>query len=208
VGSSINKANISSNIKRIGDLGLRVSLTEIDVKNGTVQSWTNLIGAAVENYNATTIMCWGFDDAHSWLGNPCNCQMWDAQSQPKTDMVNAVQNLFATGDPTVAAKRKTFMGLSPTALMQGRGKPAALDFKSTPRITLNNGTLSYVLPEKQNVHVQIVDLHGRVALDMNLGSKPAGTHSVRLADQKLGAGLYLARVKAGTWSVVSLPAIR
>jgi GH35 family endo-1,4-beta-xylanase len=201
VGSSINKSQVSQNIKRLGDLGLRVSCTEVDIRPTNAQAWSNLVGACVENYNATSFMCWGFDDAHSWLGNPCNCQIWDAQGQPKADVLAAVEGAFNNGDPAVAEKRKVFMALSPTAILEGKGKPTALNFKGVPRFRFNNNTLSYHLPSAQNVQVQIIDMQGKTAVDLNLGMQNSGSHSVRLALKRLPAGLYFAKIKLGDQSM-------
>ena len=200
VSSNLNKSQISQNIKRLGDLGLRVSLTEIDIKSTTAAAWSNLVGAAVENYNATTVMCWGFDDNHSWLGSNCNCQMWDGSGNPKADVVAAVETAFNTGDATIAAKRKTFAAISPTGILRGMGKPAALNLKEAQRFTFNNGALLYFLPATQEARLQIFDMQGKVAMDLNMGRQAAGTHTVQLPGRRLTAGIYVARINSGQWS--------
>lgn len=199
LGSSVNKANISSNIKRLGDLGLRVSCTEIDIRPGSAQAWANLVGAAVENYNATTIMCWGFDDSHSWLGNPCNCQMWDAQGQPKADYISAVEAAFNNGDPIVAEKRKAFIAQS-TAVKDGIGHLAGSKGRNVS-FTFNNSGFSYYLPSNRIVKMQVVDMMGKTAANLDLGMQPSGTHTVPWSRQKLPAGLYFATIIAGDQKV-------
>jgi GH35 family endo-1,4-beta-xylanase len=201
VGSNVNKSQISQNIKRLGDLGLRVSCTEVDIRPTNAQAWSNLVGACVENFNATSFLCWGFDDAHSWLGNPCDCQIWNAQGQPKADVLAAVEAAFNNGDPAVAEKRRAFANLSPTEILQGKGKPTALNFKGTPGFAINNKILSYHVSVTQNVFVQIIDMKGKVAAVLNLGMQNSGSHTVRLALELLPAGLYFTKIRTGDQSV-------
>jgi len=200
LGSTVNKANISSNIKRLGELGLRVSCTEIDIKPGSAQAWANLVGAAVENYNATTIMCWGFDDSHSWLGNPCNCQMWDADGQPKPDYISAVETAFTSGDSVVAEKRKAFIALS-TAIKDGKGLLAGPKGKNG-WFQIKNNEIAYGLPNNRAVSVRIVDMSGKTVAGMDLGMLASGNHSVPWSSRQLPAGLYLATIRAGDQKVV------
>jgi GH35 family endo-1,4-beta-xylanase len=201
LSSPVSKDKISANIKRIGDLGLRVSCTETDIKNSTsdAASWSNLVQACVENYNATTFMCWGFDDGHSWIGNPCNCQMWDQQDNPKTALVTAVQNAFSGGDPAVAAKRKAFISLTPEQLLAQHTTSVRLNlnYKPVSHFAYTNGSLSYFLPVNQHVRLQVFTMQGKTVLEMNLGRQTTGTHSVRLSGLNLPVGLYFAKINSG-----------
>lgn len=205
LSSPVSKTNISANIKRLGDLGLRVDCTETDIKNSTTDptSWGNLVSACVENYNATTFMCWGFDDAHSWLGNPCNCQPWDAQDQPKTALVTAIENAFNQGDSTIAAKRKTFISLSPTAILEGKGKQVALNTYSVSRFIITHAGFSFSLPRSGNVKVNVVAMSGKQVAALDLGMQASGAHTIRWDHRQLPVGIYVARVRSGDWSVVN-----
>jgi endo-1,4-beta-xylanase len=195
----VNKTDISSNIKRLGELGLRVSCTEIDIQNGTnsPSSWTNLVQACVENYNATSFVVWGVSDANSWRGSGCNCLIWDKQGAVKTGVYDAVKSAFAGGDATIAEKRKTFRGQSSTALLNGKWKLALSENKGAPRFTIKDDILSYYLPANQGVHVQVVNMLGSAAIDMNLGMQTSGTHAVRLTRRQLPAGIYFAKIRSG-----------
>ncbi len=203
----ITKDKISANIKRLGDLGLRVSCTETDMMNGTSNpsSWFNLVQACVENYNATTFMCWGYDDNHSWRGTGCNCQMWDGSGQPHTAIVNGVDSVFSNGDPTVAAKRQAFIKLTPSDIFHGLGVPVAfnrkIDQMRQPHFSFNDNILSFELPKAQNVHVQVFDMRGRMASDFDLGMQSSGSHVVPWTHGRLPAGLYLAKIKTGEQSM-------
>jgi GH35 family endo-1,4-beta-xylanase len=194
----VNKDQISQNIKRLGDLGLRVSLTEIDIQNGTTSpsSWTNLVQACVENYNVTSFVVWGISDANSWRGSGCNCLIWDKSGQVKTDVYNAVKTAFANGDPAIAEKRKAFIGLTPSEVMR-KGKIPANEYRGAPRFTINNNTLSYSMPTAQNVQVQIIDMRGKTVFDLNLGKQVSGTHTIRLTLHPLPAGLYFVKIRSG-----------
>jgi endo-1,4-beta-xylanase len=108
LGNGLNAKDISSNIKRLGELGLRVSMTEIDIKNGTSADWTNLLNACLENYNCVSFVAWGLDDAVSWLGSGCNCLLYDGQLAPKPP-VQALIDALGKADPAVVEKRKAFL---------------------------------------------------------------------------------------------------
>jgi endo-1,4-beta-xylanase len=107
LSKGLNAKDISSNIKRLGELGLRVSMTEIDIKNGTSQDWTNLLNACLENYNCVSFVTWGLDDAISWLGSNCDCLLYDGQLKPKAH-VQAMIDAFGKADPEVVKKRLEF----------------------------------------------------------------------------------------------------
>src|SRR5690606_27520547 len=60
-GTSIRKNDIDRNIKRLGELGLRVALTEIDMVDPShnTQPWKDLMEVCLANANCTTFMTWG-----------------------------------------------------------------------------------------------------------------------------------------------------
>lgn len=202
--NSVNKASISANIKRLGELGLRVSLTEIDIANTSTNGtpWTALMEACLENYNCTTFLVWGVHDGVSWRGSTCNCLIFDGSQQPKPAVYDALMAALNKADPTIAEKRRVFINQT-AAIKDGKGTIAEPKVRGV-RLNFNNGILSYYLPENQNVCVQITDLRGKIALDLNQGMQTAGTHTVRLAHRQFAAGLYLARVKSGSWSVINM----
>lgn len=107
LGKGLNQKDISTNIKRLGELGLRVSMTEIDIKNGTKQDWTNLMGACLENFNCVSFVTWGLSDAMSWIGSNCDCLLYDGQLQAKAQ-VEAIVAALGNADPVVAKKRLDF----------------------------------------------------------------------------------------------------
>jgi endo-1,4-beta-xylanase len=107
LSSGLNAKAISTNIKRLGELGLRVSMTEIDIKNGTTADWTNLLGACLENFNCVSFLTWGVYDGSSWLGQGCKCLPFDEQWAAKP-AVQAMIDLMNNADPAIIAKRKEF----------------------------------------------------------------------------------------------------
>jgi len=70
---------VSANIKRLGDLGLEVHVTEMDVscpppcdanalaKQATIYS--QMLSACLANSNCKSFQTWGHTDLHSWLNN-------------------------------------------------------------------------------------------------------------------------------------------
>ncbi|HAJ79561.1 MAG TPA: hypothetical protein DCO75_07285 [Fibrobacteres bacterium] len=204
----VTKTAISANIKRIGDLGLRVSCTEIDIRNGATSpsSWTNLVQACVENYNATSILVWGFDDSRSWLGSSCACLPWDNSGQPRTSVISAIDAAFTGGDATINEKRAAFLKLSPEDILSGAGTPivfnnAIAKKNLQTRFTFNNNVLSFSLPTAQNVQVRVFDIRGKMAGELNLGIQTAGMHTVHWAPVQLPDGMYFAKIRAGGQSL-------
>lgn len=132
---STNKADISTNIKRLGELGLRVSITEVDIEDpsGDTRPWVDLLGACLENFNCTSFLTWGLDDAHSWLtkNGTCNCLLYDTGLRPKTALRNALLEKLAGADPVVTAARKSFIGRTTSASGQldrnGPGRNGVLE---------------------------------------------------------------------------------
>jgi hypothetical protein len=102
-------------MKRIGDLGLRVSITELDMMNTTniPANWVNLMNAALANYNCTSFVTWGVDDKNSWMGSDCGCLVWDSTFQKKPAIYNGLITALKNANPTIAAKRKAFAAQAP-----------------------------------------------------------------------------------------------
>ena len=117
LGSGIRKDDISANIKRFGDLGLRISMTEIDIKNATTTDWTNLINACLENFNCVSFVTWGLSDANSWIGSNCGCLLYNGSPPAaKTAMLQAVLDALNHADPAISATRKAFAAIPPGSL--------------------------------------------------------------------------------------------
>ena len=114
-GNYVNTGAISGNIKKLGELGLRVSITELDMMNTTSlpANWKGMINACLDNYNCTTFATWGIDDLHSWKGKDCGCLIWDSLFMKKAAVYKAVSDALNAANPTVAAQRKAFMSVLP-----------------------------------------------------------------------------------------------
>lgn len=114
--SPVNQKAISDNIRRFGELGLRVSLSEVDIKKGTTEDWVKVMAACLENFNCTSFVTNGLDDTHSWLGKDCNCLLYSEPNQPKP-AVQALIDLMSQADPEIVAKRKDFTRESAVSLL-------------------------------------------------------------------------------------------
>jgi endo-1,4-beta-xylanase len=120
--SPVNKDDISANIKRFGDLGVRISMTEIDIQGATAADWTALIGACLENFNCVSFVTWGLSDANSWRGSGCGCLLYNGTPPtPKAAMIQAVLDALNHADPAIAAKRKAFAAQPPGSLIPPLG---------------------------------------------------------------------------------------
>lgn len=110
-GSSIRKADIDRNIKRLGDLGLRVAITELDIVDAShsTQPWKDLMDVCMANANCTTFITWGVYDAQSWRANggTCNCLIYDTQMKAKA-IHGVLLASMANADPAIAARRLVY----------------------------------------------------------------------------------------------------
>src|SRR5690606_34455682 len=120
LSTNLNKQSIQDNIKRFGDIGLRVSLTGIDIKNSKTSDWVKLMNACLANYNCVSFVAWGLADGNSWLGSGCGgCLLYSGSgnsAQPKTEIINALVEAMKNADPAIVAKRKAFAAIPPGSL--------------------------------------------------------------------------------------------
>ncbi len=120
LGTGLNKQSISDNIKRFGEIGLRISMTEIDITNSKTQDWVNLMDACLENFNCVSFVVWGLADGNSWLrGNCGGCVLFSGSgnsAQPKTEIIQALIDAMKKADPAIAARRKAFAAILPGSL--------------------------------------------------------------------------------------------
>jgi endo-1,4-beta-xylanase len=161
LGTGLNKKGISDNIKRFGEIGLRISMTEIDITNSKTADWVNLMNACLENFNCVSFVAWGLADGNSWLNSRCGgCLLYSGSgnsAQPKTEIIAALIDAMKKADPAIVAKRKAFAALLPGSLgpdavgIYDLSKPAARRaaknrFGLAPMPVFSTGTGSVVDP--------------------------------------------------------------
>jgi endo-1,4-beta-xylanase len=85
-------SSMAANIKRFTDLGVKVQITELDVKGGDAaakEATTKDVWNAAVKGGASGLSFWGVSDRYSWIGNdpglPC-----DAQMNLKASVKNAI----------------------------------------------------------------------------------------------------------------------
>jgi GH35 family endo-1,4-beta-xylanase len=197
--NSVNKADVSANIKRLGELGLMVSCTEIDIQNTSTNGtpWKNLMEACLENYNSTSFVVWGVSDAASWRGSNCGCLIWDAQLNKKTAVYDAISAALKAADPAITAKRKAFIdaGTKVRETMQ-----QSLQKGQNIQVAIAGNTISYYLPSNQNVDLQVIDMQGKEMLSIKETMQVQGLHTISLANRALSSGTYFARLRSGNQS--------
>lgn len=154
LSAGLNAKDISSNIKRLGELGLRVSMTEIDIKNGKTADWVNLMNACLENFNCVSFVTWGVDDSRSWIGSNCDCLLYN-NNQPKAH-IQALIEALGKADPTVTAKRKEFIAKGATRVahpLQNARRMAAGNLlrnaSSMPVFSVSSGAVLNILGRNQ-----------------------------------------------------------
>ena len=112
-------ASIDANIRRFGELGLQVHITELDVRvhEGTgsdadrqaqqAEVYQAVTDVCLRNSNCTALITWGFTDRYTWIpgytGNPDTPLLFDAQYNPKPayTAVNNTLTTYAEGIPTL-----------------------------------------------------------------------------------------------------------
>lgn len=87
---AVDAAAIESNIARYADLGLAVTLTELDLGIGSrseddlqqqARDYHHLIGVASRQPHCRSVLVWGLTDDMSWRSS--NPLLWDRNAQPK-----------------------------------------------------------------------------------------------------------------------------
>jgi endo-1,4-beta-xylanase len=93
-----SEANVAANMRRLAALGLRVNISEMDVRVGDIGGATpanletqkavykSLVGVCVAEPACDGVTFWGFTDAHSWIYNQYGADaplLFDAQYAPK-----------------------------------------------------------------------------------------------------------------------------
>src|SRR5690606_35393818 len=161
LSTNLNKQSIQDNIKRFGDIGLRVSLTEIDIKNSKTSDWVNLMNACLANFNCVSFVAWGLADGNSWLGSGCGgCLLYSGSgnsAQPKTEIINALIDAMKNADPAIVAQRKAFAAIPPGGL--GPNAVGILQRPFTRRAAKNPAFLSSV--PVFSIGAEVVDPLGR-----------------------------------------------
>ncbi len=59
-------------------------------------------------------------------------------------------------------------------------------------------TISFNVPETENVHLKLIDVNGRIVRERNLGVLSPGRHSYQLNAESLTSGVYFYRVETGS----------
>jgi hypothetical protein len=191
-GNVIDKASYSANIKRLGDLGLMVSLTEVDVDmaGNTTSGWKNLMEACLENANCVSFLTWGVDDAHSWLTKPdrnCDCLLYNASLQPKVNVATLIAAMNAA-NPTIAAARKVFGG-------EGSARLSPMPTIRNSNLILTSSGIKYRLFEAANIRLDIFDMGGRRIATLINSRQSKGEHSIAWDAKKILPGIYFFQVQ-------------
>jgi uncharacterized protein (TIGR03437 family) len=156
--SAPSQADISSNIARLGALGLEVHITEMDVRVATPASAADLAAAAViyqnvlsacrANSNCTALLTWGVSDAYSWIPSSYPgfgaALLLDAQYQPKpayTAVAGVLRSAGSTPRPLIGTGGVVIHGgtaavVSPGSLVDIYGSSLAPAPATTPGLPL------------------------------------------------------------------------
>lgn len=110
---------ITSFLKSISDMGLKILITELDVQDkglpadpnardqAIAQSYSTFLNAALQNTNVIVVETWGLSDKYTWLknhaprddGQDVRTLPYDANYQPKSAVVQAIAQAFDAAPP-------------------------------------------------------------------------------------------------------------
>src|SRR5215468_9710677 len=124
-----------ANAQRLGELGLEVSITEMDVRISlptTAQelseqalAYSDAVQFCLSQPNVKTLVTWGFTDKYSWIpgffSGFGDAQIFDANYQPKPAYF-AIQDVFEGPGPTPTPPPPSFtLSATPSSLAVDRG---------------------------------------------------------------------------------------
>lgn len=133
---------------------------------------------------------------------------WDYQEQMGFVPVNAVRQQWRTSDcwNSGVVYIGTFgRGIwSTNSLVSTNDQDATAvahaevtEINTYPNPMNSNGTISFMLKERNNVDIHVMDLTGKIVLTKNLGEMNAGNVSAEINVNDLAAGTYVVMIKAG-----------
>ena len=122
------------------------------------------------------------------LLNRTSGRSYDLRSQKKV----TVQPSGETASLTLAVGSATYVDQQAKKV-----RPEEVTLTSYPNPIHQKGTLSFALPETQEVRLVVYDVLGRQVRTLVRGRKTAGRHTVQLDTGQLASGIYFGRLEAG-----------
>ena len=121
-GSAVQRMNmqaLTSFLKSISDMGLKILVTELDVQDkglpadpkardqAVAQSYSTFLNAVLSNTNVILVETWGLSDKYTWLtkhaprddGQDVRVLPYDASFQPKSAIYQAIEQAFDAAPP-------------------------------------------------------------------------------------------------------------
>jgi endo-1,4-beta-xylanase len=192
-GTNVNKSSVSENIKRLGDLGLRVSITELEIARAgdNATPWNNILGACLENFNCTSFVTWGLNDGQSWLRDGCQgCLIFNNDYTPKPAVYASLVNLMNTANAEISARRKTFNESGTTAAFPGLAPLAGASLRFA------GGSFHAVPGMAGDLSLRIHAADGSLVSHLSVRN-PSGAARTLPWTGARSQGLYLVRMQAG-----------
>jgi endo-1,4-beta-xylanase len=115
----LNMPALSSFLKSVSDMGLKILITELDVQDkglpadptardkAVAQSYSTFLGTVLQNTNVIVVETWGLSDKYTWLrqhapredGQEPRVLPYDANFQPKSAVYSSVEQAFDAAPP-------------------------------------------------------------------------------------------------------------
>ena len=115
----MNTSALTSFLKSISDMGLKIMVTELDVQDkglppdpnardqALAQSYSTFLNAVLQNTNVIVVETWGLSDKYTWLrqhaprddGQDVRTLPFDANYQPKPAVIQAIEQAFDAAPP-------------------------------------------------------------------------------------------------------------
>ena len=157
-----------------------ITITYSDVRGGYT---------GTGNINSTPIFM-GPIDFHLNAGSPC-AGAGTVSGSPSFDLDNAARPQPVATNPDMGSYEvdQTTVGIF--------SLPNEISFSVYPSPFNLSTTISYHLPSAVLVRMELIDLEGKLVMNISEGMENEGTHTRTLDASALAAGTYLCRMRAG-----------
>jgi endo-1,4-beta-xylanase len=174
------------NLDSLASTGLPIQITEFDIDGPTdqtqLQNYQRIFPALYEHPGVEGITLWGWRPG-LWR-ETANLVTNNGAERPALQWL---RNYLDTVNVTVSVE-------TAEAVPQNFQL-----FNNFPNPFNPTTTISFNLPVRSDIRLQLVDILGRVVKEITAGSYEAGTHQVKLDASNLSSGIYFYKLEAGNF---------
>ncbi|KAL2194221.1 glycoside hydrolase superfamily [Corynascus similis CBS 632.67] len=148
VGSTPDRSQLATTLKRFTALGVEVAYTELDIRHSSLPAsssalvtqgndFANVVGSCIDTPNCVGVTVWGFTDKHSWIPNTFpgegDAMLYDSSynKKPAWTSVSSVLAAAATGAPPTSSST-TLVTVTTTPPVSSSSTTTSSSASSTP----------------------------------------------------------------------------